>query len=50
MNSKLEQTTFVLMPSGEIVVDTALTNDMQAEACEIGAGIASMTSVSTEII
>lgn len=44
MNSKLEQTTSVWMESGEITVDTALTNDMHADVCVIGAGISGMTT------
>ena len=44
MNTKLGQTTSVWMQTGEIVVDTALTADVEADVCVIGAGISGMTT------
>ncbi len=44
MTAKLEQTTSVWMQSGEIPVHTALTEDVEADVCVVGAGIAGMTT------
>ena len=44
MNAKLEQTTSVWMQTGEIPVHTALTADVDADVCVVGAGIAGMTT------
>jgi len=44
MNAKLEQTTSVWMQSGEIPVHAALTADVKADVCVVGAGIAGMTT------
>ena len=44
MNAKLEQTTSVWMQTGEIPVRAALTADIDADVCVVGAGIAGMTT------
>ena len=44
MNSKLEQTISVWMQIGGIPVHSALTRDVDADVCVVGAGIAGMTS------
>jgi len=44
MNTTLEQTTSVWMQTGEIPVQAALTADVSADVCVIGAGIAGMTT------
>ena len=44
MSAKLEQTTSVWMQTGEIPVHAALTADVEADVCVVGAGIAGMTT------
>ncbi len=44
MNAKLEQTTSVWMQTGEIPVHAALTANVEADVCVVGAGIAGMTT------
>ena len=45
MNSKLEQTISVWMQGEGIPVYGALTQDINADVCVVGAGIAGMTSL-----